>query len=82
VDRSFPGISKAGVKPSQGRLRAAVSCLDRLVAKPKLLRTRCSVEHLVSATEKGQRDGEAKRLGSLQVDDEFYRSDLLNRQIG
>ena len=42
----------------------------------------CSLfDHLVGAAEKRERHGEAKRLGSLEINDEldFYR--LLNREV-
>ena len=38
-------------------------------------------DHLVGAAEQGQRDGEAKRLGRLEVDVQLHLRGLLHRQI-
>ena len=39
-------------------------------------------DHLVGAADQRQRNGEAERLGSLQVDDKLDFGGLLDRQIG
>ena len=40
------------------------------------------LDHLVGAADQRQRNGEAERLGSLQVDDQLDFGGLLDRQIG
>src|SRR5258708_4685308 len=42
---------------------------------------RASFEHLVGATEQRDRDGEAKGLGGLEIDDQVDFRRLLDRQI-
>jgi hypothetical protein len=39
-------------------------------------------DHLVGAGEQRDRDGDAKRLGFLEVDDQLDLGELLDRQIG
>ena len=39
-------------------------------------------DHLVGAADQRQRNGEAERLGSLQVDDQLDFGGLLDRQVG
>src|SRR6266480_6838165 len=41
-----------------------------------------SFDHLVGATEQRERDGEAERLGSLDVDDQLEFDRLHDRQVG
>lgn len=40
------------------------------------------LDHLVGASMQGRRNGEAKRFGSLEIDDQFERGRLLDRQFG
>jgi hypothetical protein len=53
---------------------AAVSTCDRM---PRDL-----LDHLVGGGQQCFRDGEAERLGSLEVDDEPHFCNLLHRQVG
>src|SRR5262245_20531429 len=41
-----------------------------------------SLDHLVGAAEQREGEGDAKRLGSLEVDDQFNLCDLLHGQVG
>src|SRR6516162_10248720 len=44
--------------------------------------TAFSLDHLISGGQQRFRDGEAERLGGLEVDDQFELGGLLHRQIG
>ena len=46
------------------------------------IRRRGSADHLVGLEQEGWGDGEAQRLGGLQVDDELKLGGLLHREIG
>ena len=41
-----------------------------------------SFNNFVSSVEQGEGHGDAERLRSFQIDDQFHRSRLLHRQIG
>ena len=43
---------------------------------------RFTFDHLVGAAEQRERDGEAERLGGLEVDDQLDFRGLLDRQVG
>src|ERR1700680_3914116 len=59
---------------STGRRAMSQSCQQKNSAP--------SFDHLVGATQQRKRDGQAERLGSLEIDDQFDFGDLLNRQVG
>src|SRR5258708_7927651 len=51
-------------------------CPSRCSKRPRLF------DDLVGACEQRERDGDAERLGGLEVDDEFDLRGLLDRQVG
>jgi len=69
------------------------ACLKRAISRPMHRKKSAApwpedrssstlFDHLVGAGEQRDRDGDAKRLGFLEVDDQLDLSELLDRQIG
>ena len=77
---------RIGLRPSEARdsrERGSARCqMQELSSAGKFHRGPSSFDHLVGAADQRQRNGEAERLSSLQVDDKLDFGGLLDRQIG
>src|SRR5207237_1095628 len=70
VARSYTAPPQASAMPSRRRdPRLASACADR------------SFDHLVGAQQDRGRDGEAERLGGLEIENRLERGRLLHRQV-
>jgi hypothetical protein len=69
------GVRCSGKTCRASRLAAGLSLTRSCLRRVQLL------NHLVGAAEQRQREGDAKRLGGLEVDDQFDLRDLLDGQV-
>src|SRR5262245_57586216 len=67
--------------PRQNRLRPSPHSLRKICRRAMGEAGGASFDHLVGAGEKRRRHREAKRLGSLEVDQEFKLGGLVDRQV-
>src|SRR3954454_21254077 len=70
---------RAGFCACAGRAAATLAKARRA---RRLIRSPRSFDYVVGAGEQGGRDGEADRLGRLEVDQEGIASRFLERQVG